>query len=143
MQKLSFLFLLTFFSAFNILAAQQTAVITGNEPGWYKIAEQTVAFNTDRDEIMIVGADKFRAIQLRATDAHIHIEDMNVKYDIPGSEERVKEDIQLRTDFKKGDHSRVIYLQYPCLKLHNITFVYRTVPNQRYEKAHIEVYALK
>ena len=129
--------------AFNTLKAQQTAVITGNEPGWYKIAEKVVDFKADRDQFLIEGADKFRAIRLRVTDAHIHFEDMNVVYDLPGTPEQVKEDVQLRSDFKAGENSRVIYLQYPCLHLHHISFVYGTVPNARYEKAHVEVYALK
>ena len=143
MKKLSFVLGLVVFLSFNMLKAQQTAVITGNEPGWYKIAEKVVDFKADRDMFLIEGADKFRAIQLRVTDAHIHFEDMNVVYDLPGTPEQVKEDVQLRSDFKAGEKSRIIYLQYPCLKLHQISFVYGTVPNARYEKAHVEVYGLK
>ena len=130
-------------SAFNVLKAQQTTVITGNEPGWYKIAEKVVDFKSDRDQFLIEGADKFKAIRLRVTDAHIHFEDMNIVYDLPGTQEQIKEDVELRKDFKTGEHSRVIDLQYPCLKLHQISFVYGTVPNARSEKAHVEVYALK
>ena len=143
MKKLSFILGLVIFLSFNMVKAQQTAVITGNEPGWYKIAEKVVDFKADRDMFLIEGADKFRAIQLRVTDAHIHFEDMNVVYDLPGTPEQVKEDVQVRSDFKAGEKSRVIYLQYPCLKLHQISFVYGTVPNARYEKAHVEVYGLK
>ena len=96
MKKLSFILALVVFSAFNILKAQQTAVITGNEPGWYKIAEKVVDFKTDRDQFLIEGADKFRAIRLRVTDAHIRFEDMNIVYDLPGTPEQIKEDVELR-----------------------------------------------
>jgi hypothetical protein len=143
MKQLSIILSLVLLLGFNTLRAQQTAVITGNEPGWYKIAEKVVDFKADRDHFLIEGADKFRAIQLRVTDAHVHFEDMNVVYDLPGTPETVKEDVELRRDFKPGEHSRVIELQFPCLKLHQISFVYGTVPNARYEKAHVEVYGLK
>ena len=143
MRKLSFISLLLIFSAFNMLRAQQTSVVTSNKPGWHKIAEQTVDFKTDRDEILILGADKFKAIQLKVTDARIRIEDMDVRYDLPGMQDRLKEDIQVRADFKAGDRTRIIYLKYPCLKLYNVSFVYRTIPNWHFEKAHIEVYGLK
>jgi hypothetical protein len=143
MRKISFILFLLIFSAGGVLKAQQPSVITNNKPGWHKIAEKVVDFKTDRDQIIISGADRFKAIQLRVTDAHIRIEDLNVTYDLPGMQEVAKEDVQVRKDFKTGERTRIIYLQYPCLKLHGISVVYKTVPNWRYEKAHVEIYGLK
>ena len=143
MKKLFFIPALLLFAGFSIVKAQQPAVITGNEPGWYKIGEKVVDFKSDRDHFWVEGADKFVAIQLRVTDAHIRFEDMNIVYELPGMPEKLKEDVELRSDFKAGDRSRVIALKYPCLRLYQISFVYGTVPNWRYERAHVEVYGLK
>ena len=133
---------LLFAAGFTAIKAQEV-VVMNYKPGWHKIAEKTVDFKIDHDEIIILGLDKFKAIQLKVTDARIHMEDMDVFYQVPNLTEDPKEDIQVRKDFKPGERTRIIYLQYPCLKLKKIRFVYATVPNQRYEKAHIEVYALK
>jgi hypothetical protein len=143
MKRSLVIFSLLVLTGFNSIKAQQPVVVTNYKPGWHKIAEKSVGFNVDKDEIVILGADKFKAIQLKVTDAHIHMEDMDVFYQVPGINEDPKEDIQIRKDLKTGERTRIVYLQYPCLKLKKITFVYRTVPNRRYEKAHIEIYALK
>jgi hypothetical protein len=143
MQKHFFILTMLIFSAFTILKAQQPSVITSNKPGWHKIGEKIVDFKADKDEIIVLGADKFKAIQLKVTDARIHMEDINVVYDLPGISETFKEDVAVRSDFKAGDRTRIIYLKYPCLKMNKIVFVYRTVPNWKYEKAHVEVYGLK
>ena len=68
---------------------------------------------------------------------------MDVSYDLPNMEQKLKEDIQVRKDFTTGARSRIIYLQYPCLKIHDISFAYKTVLNRKFEKAHVEVYGLK
>src|SRR5258706_738508 len=122
MQKQFFILTIIVFSAFTILKAQQPSVITNNKPGWHKIAEKIVDFKADRDEIIVLGADKFKAIQLKITDARIHMEDLNVVYDLPGITETFKEDVPVRSDFKAGDRTRIIYLKYPCLKLNKIVF---------------------
>ena len=141
MKKTYFILLVFALMFCNALKAQ--VAVYGNKPGWYRIAQKSVDFRSDQDQVEIVGADKFKAIQLKVTDARIHFEDLNVIYDLPGVTQEFKEDISVRSDFKPGDKTRIIYLKYPCLKINKIRFVYRTVPNFRYEKAHIEIYGLK
>lgn len=126
----------------NHVFAQQIAV--GNyKPGWNKLAELNVSFNADKDNLTVVGADKFQAIYIKVTDAHIHFDDLDVRYNIPGVTQDIKEDISIRGDFKAGEHSRIIYLRYPCLRLENVIFKYSSVLNWRSEKAHVELWGLK
>src|ERR1700755_489844 len=125
---------------FSIQTLKPQVAVYSNEPGWYKIAEKTVDFKTDRDQVTIVGADKFKAIQLKVTDARLHFDDLSVVYDLPGVTEEFKEDLSIRSDFKPGEKTRIIYLKYPCLKISKVVFLYKSVPNWRYEKAHVEIY---
>jgi hypothetical protein len=53
------------------------------------------------------------------------------------------EDIPVRNDFKQGTESRAIDLKGYERKIKEITFVYRTVPNWKGDRAHIEIYGLK
>ena len=120
------------------LKAQKVEVVTNNKPGWHKIGETTVDFKVDRDVVKVWGADRFKALQIKATDAPVHIEDMQIVY-----ENGEPEDIAIRYDFKKGTVSRAIDLKGYERKIKEISFVYRTVPNWKGEKAHVEIYGLK
>lgn len=141
MKKAYVILSLLFIISFSALNAQQ--IMYSSKPGWYRIGQKSVDFKADRDEIVILGADKFKAIQLKVTDARVHFDDFFVIYNLPGVKEIFKEDINIRSDFKQGEKTRIIYLKYPCLKINKVVFMYRTVPNYRFEKARIEVYGLK
>ena len=126
------------FVSLSSLRAQKVEVVTNNKPGWHKIGETNVDFKTDKDVVKVWGADKFKALQIKAVDAPVHIENMQVVY-----ENGEPEDIPIRYDFKKGTESRAIDLKGYERKIKEINFVYRTVPNAKDEKAHIEIYGLK
>lgn len=120
------------------LHAQKAEVLLSKKAGWHKIGEASVTFKTEKDEFLIMGADRFRAIRIKVTDAPVHIEDMQVHYD--GGD---KEDISVRSDFKAGGQSRIINLQPHKKGLKTVSFVYHTVPNVSAEKAHLELWGLK
>jgi hypothetical protein len=120
------------------LRAQKVEVVTNDKPGWHKIGETHVDFKTDKDVVKLIGADKFKALQIKAVDAPVHIEDMQVVY-----ENGEPEDIPVRYDFKQGTESRAIDLKGYERKIKEINFVYRTVPNWKGDRAHIEIYGLK
>ena len=120
------------------LKAQKVEVITSNKPGWHKIGETTVDFKTDLDKVLIVGADNFKAIKLKATDAPVHIENLEVVYGNGDPEQ-----IPIRFDFKAGSDSRQIDLKGKDRKVKQINLVYRTVPNWKGDKAHVEIWGLK
>ena len=120
------------------LRAQKVEVVTNDKPGWHKIGETHVDFKTDKDVVKVWGADKLKALQIKAVDAPVHIENMEVVY-----ENGEPEDIPIRYDFKQGTESRAIDLKGYERKIKEINFVYRTVPNWTGDKAHIEIYGLK
>lgn len=136
--KKTILILLATVFMINVLNAQKPEVITNNKPGWHKIGDANVSFKTDKDEFVVFGKDKFKAIQVKVTDAPVRIEDMQVWYD--GG---AKEDVPLRSDFNAGGESRIIDLKEHSSGIKKVTFVYRTRPNMRVDKAHIELWGLK
>jgi len=135
--KKTFLFLFAVLT-FSVLHAQKPEVVTNNKPGWHKIGDATVDFKSDKDAFLIMGKDKFKAIQIKVTDAPVRMEDMQVYYDGGG-----KEDIQVRSDFKPGSESKIIELQKATGGLNKVTFYYKTVQNMKAEKAHLELWGLK
>src|SRR5947199_2290746 len=90
----------------SCLKAQKVEVVTTDKPGWHKIGETTVNFKTDKDKVYIMGNDHFRSILLKAVDAPVHIENLEVVY---GDGE--PEEIPVRNDFKAGSESRNIDLK--------------------------------
>jgi hypothetical protein len=120
------------------LKAQKVSVITNNKPGWHKIGETTADFKTDKDVIKVWGDDKFKSLKIKAVDAAVHIDEMTVVY-----QSGEPEIIPVRYDFKQGTESRNIDLAGFERKVKEIDFIYRTVPNYKVDKAHIEIWGLK
>src|SRR5204863_5805506 len=103
-----------------------------------KIGETTADFKAEKDELIVLGADAFKSIKIKVTDAPIHIADLEVYY-----ESGDNESIPLKSDFKAGGESRVIDLKGNTRALKKVVFVYNTVPNSKNDKAHVELYGLK
>jgi hypothetical protein len=137
MKKTLFVLAVAIFSI-TTLKAQKVAVVTNNKPGWHKIGETTVDFKSDKDVIKIWGADKFKSIRIKATDAPVHIENLEIVY-----QDGQPEKIPVRNDFKAGADSRQIDLEGYERRLKEINMVYRTIPNWKGDKAHIEIWGLK
>lgn len=132
------LFLTVSFAVTSIASAQKPAVVTSGKPGWHKIGETTVDFKADKDALIVLGADKFKAIQIKVTDAPIKLEDLEVYY-----ENDTKQDVQVRNIFKAGEKTRIIDLTGGDRNLKKVVFVYHSIPNWKGEKAHVELYGLK
>lgn len=113
-------------------------IVISDKAGWHKIAETSVEFKKDRDEVAVVGADRFASIKFKVTDASINLLDLEVYF-----ENGMKQDISLASVIKQGDESRVIDLNSAERDIKKIVFVYTTVPNQKEEKAHVEIWGLK
>jgi len=120
------------------LKAQKVEVVTTDKPGWHKIGETTVDFKTDKDKVLILGNDHFKSLRLKAVDAPVHIENLEVVYGDGDPEE-----IPVRYDFKAGSESRNIDLKGYDRKIKEVNLVYRTIPNWKGDKAHIEIWGLK
>jgi hypothetical protein len=136
--KKTLLILLATVLTVGVLHAQKPEVITSHTAGWHKIGDASVDFKTDKDQFLVLGADRFKSIQLRVNDAPVHIDDMQVFYDGGG-----KEDVSVRSDFQPGSQSREIELKNGSAKIKKVVFVYKTVPNATADKAHIELWGLK
>lgn len=137
MKKILFVLLATVFAA-TAVNAQKPEVVTNNKEGWHKIGEAKVNFKTEKDAFLILGADKFKSIQIRVKDAPIRLEDLNIEYD--GG---IKEDVSLKTNFAAGSKSRVIDLKNNTKGLKKVEFLYKTVPNGSGDRAEIELWGLK
>ena len=137
MKKLFFIFFSAVITA-GVLQAQQPEVVTGNKPGWRKIGDSKVDFKSDKDQFLIIGADRFKSVQVKVFDAPVHIEKMEIEYD--GG---TKEEVALASDLKPGSESNVIELKNNSAELKKVTFVYRTVPNTTGDKAKLELWGLK
>lgn len=118
--------------------AQKPAVVTDKAAGWQKIGETKASFETDRDELVVLGADRFKSIRLHVTDASLNLLDLEVYYETGD-----KEDIAVRQEIRAGGETRVIDLKGKDRELKKVVFIYKTVPNSAKDKAKVELWGLK
>ena len=130
------LFVLT--ASVGKLCAQQPKVVMSDKAGWHKIAETSVSFSKERDDLLITGADKFSAIKIKVTEAPINLMSMVIYFD--GGE---KQNVELNSQLKMAGETKVINLNGGERDLDKITFVYKTLDNRKDDKAHVEVWGLK
>ena len=124
--------------SFGAVSAQKTEVITSDKAGWHKIGETTVDFSRDRDEIKVMGADRFATVQFKVTDAPIELIAMEVYF-----ESGDKQDIKINMAVKAPGESRMIDLNGGERSLKKIVFIYKTLPNMKDAKAHVELWGMK
>jgi hypothetical protein len=86
----------------------------------------------------VLGADKFKSIRIKVTDAPIHIASMVIYY-----ESGDPQNVDLASDLKAGGESRVIEVQGGARAIKRVAFVYKTVANAKNDKAHVELYGMK
>ena len=118
--------------------AQEPAVMLSNKPGWHKIGEIKADFKMENESISVMGADKFKAILLKVTDASINIEGIQVFY-----ESGEMEEFNVKNELKAGAETRKMDLKDGPQEIKKVTFTYKTVANEQDEKAHVELYGLK
>jgi len=138
MKKVLMISLLVIAGSIGIMKAQQPAVVTSDKTGWHKIGETTVSFTKERDEVMVMGADRFASIKFRVMDAPIDLQSLEVYY-----ESGDKQDVKVNMPIKAQGESRVIDLNGGERSLKKIVFVYKTVGAQKNGKAHVEIWGLK
>lgn len=123
---------------FGAANAQTPAVMVSDKTGWHEIAEKTVDFQKESDEIVVMGADRFASIKFKVEDAPIYLTSLEIYYE---SGDNQKVDVNMPVQLK--GFSRVIDLNGGERSLKKIVFVYKTLPNRKDTKAEIEVYGLK
>ena len=121
-----------------VAMAQEPAIMFSKKPGWHKIGEVKADFKMENESIAVMGADKFKSILLKVTDAPINIANVEVLY-----ESGDKEDFDVKKEMKANSETRVIDLKRPNQEIKKVIFTYKTLPNSKAEKAHVELYGLK
>jgi allophanate hydrolase subunit 1 len=139
MKKVLPIILLAIAGSFGTANSQQTTVVSNDTSGWYKIGEAKVDFKKDRDEILVLGADKFKSIKLKVINAPIELKDLEIYF-----ETGKKQDVKINKSLKAAGETSVIDLEDGEKRsLKKIDFIYKTVPNNMDVKAVVEVWGLK
>jgi dihydrofolate reductase len=124
--------------AANQAMAQDPGIVTSDKAGWHKIGEVKANFKLENESIVVMGADRFKSIKLKVTDAPINIEKVTVYYESGDAEE-----LSVRNELKAGAETRVLDLKGNDRELKKVVFSYKTLPNAKNDKAHVELYGLK
>lgn len=125
-------------AGYSEMQAQQPAVVVSDKTGWHKIGETKVDFTKDKDEVIVMGSDRFATIKFKVTDAPIEITDIEVYYESGDNQK-----ITLGTAIKSPGESRVIDLNGGERAVKKIVFMYKTIPNYKDKKAHVEIWGNK
>jgi hypothetical protein len=137
MKKTMILILLAI-AGYGVACAQLPKVITSDKKGWHKIGETSVNFKKETDEIVILVANRFAAIQLKVDDAPIDLISAEAYY-----ESGDKQDLKIMGSIKAPGESDVINLNGGERTLKKIILVYKTIPNYKDKNAHVEIWGLK
>jgi len=139
MKKVLSIILFAMAVSYGTASSQQTTVISTDTSGWYKIGEANVDFSRDRDEIIVLGADKFKSIKLKVINAPIDLKDLEVYF-----ETGKRQDVKINASLKAAGESQVIDLEGGEQRsLKKIVIVYKTLANNMDVKAYIQVWGLK
>jgi hypothetical protein len=138
MKKIALILSVLLLGVMSSIMAQEPAIVASKKPGWHKIGEVTASFKMETESIVVLGADEFKSIKLKVTDAPINIEDVVVYYESGKSQQ-----IPVRGTLASGAETAVFKLDRPTDDLKKISFTYKSEPNYRGDKAHVELYGLK
>jgi len=125
-------------SALVGLAIQEPIIIPDDDKGWIKIGETTVDFTRDKDEILVMGSDRFEALKFKVVDAPVEILTLEVHFE--------KGDLQLirpEALVKAPGESLSMNLAPGERSIRKVVFVYRSVKGNAGKKAHVELWGLK
>jgi hypothetical protein len=137
MKKLIVLFIVSVVCG-RMAFAQDPAVIASNKPGWHKIGEVKADFKTENESIIVMGKDKFKSVKLKVTDAPIDISNVIIYYEGDGMQE-----IPATGMLSAGAETKTYELDYPDKEIKKVSFTYKSEPNYKGNKAHVELYGLK
>lgn len=133
------LFVLLSVVSYTTVSAQQPGIVLSDKSGWHKIGETTVNFNTETDEILVIGANRFSAVQIKVTDAPVNLKSFDIYFD--------KGDMQsvaVGEDIKAPGESRVVQLDGKGERvIRKVIFTYNTATGNAGNRAHLELWGLK
>jgi hypothetical protein len=138
MKKLSLVLAVLAVVLVNIAYAQKPSVMLSDKPGWHKIGEVKADFKMENQSIAVMGNDQFKSILLKVTDAPINIENVTVVF-----ENGESQDVNVKSELQAGAETRQIDLKGGSPAIKQVKFTYKTLPNQKDDKAHVELYGMK
>jgi hypothetical protein len=122
--------------------AQKVGVVLDEDAGWHKIGTLTADFSTEKDAMLVIGADRFKKLKLKVIDAPVSIYDLRVEY-----ENGEIQTLEVRQDLKAGEVSKVLDLKMEdgqAWEIKNVVMVFQTAAkSERRDKAKVELYGLK
>lgn len=138
MKKILILAVLALTAGYTEMKAQQPAVVVSDKTGWHKIGETKVDFTKEREEVIVMGADKFASIKFKVTEAPIDLTSIEVFYE-SGDNQMVS----IGYPIKAPGESRLIDLNGGERSIKKIVLMYKTIPNYKDKKAHVEIWGNK
>jgi hypothetical protein len=136
MKKIMLVLVMFAVAQLNLAHAQKPGVVVSDKAGWHKVGEVKADFKMEKESIVVMGADMFKSIKLMVTDAPINIVSLKVYY-----EDGMVDDVTVRSEIKAGGETRSIDVKMKDIK--KVEFVYKTIPNAKEDKAHVELYGMK
>ena len=125
-------------SSYSTAFAQVPKIVISDKDGWHKIGHTRVNFEKDRDAISVIGSRKFSTIKFQVTVAPIIISDLEVYYSSGDMQK-----ININETIKSPGESRVIDLKGGERNLKKVVFIYKTLPNRKDKKAHVQLWGYK
>jgi hypothetical protein len=118
--------------------SKKTTLVVSDREGWQKIEESIVNFESEKEEITLVGSNSFAKLKLVVFDAAIELNDMEVYY-----ENGRKQEVSLKSTMKEDEQSRVIDVFGKESPITKIVFTYKTLPNKEKEKGMVQLWGFK
>jgi hypothetical protein len=121
------------------MLAQKPKIVASDKTGWHKIGETTVDFKTETDEILVIGANRFKSLKIKVTDAPINLVSIDIDFD-----KGDRQSVTIGQEIKSPGETRVIPLKGNSERnVQKVTFRYKTVSSSTDKKAHVELWGLK
>lgn len=129
--------ILTLVGVSSKISAQQPAIVVSDKTGWHKITETRVDHKVEKDEVMVMGADRFENIILKVTDAPVDLKSVDIYF-----EDGTSQKANIGKSFKSPGQSDLITLKGEK-EIKKIVFLYKTMTTQEDKKGHVEVWGMK
>jgi hypothetical protein len=133
------LFVLLLAANYSKTFAQKPKVVLSDKEGWHKIGETIVNFNTETDEILVIGANRFRSVKIKVTNAPVNLKSFDIYFD-----KGDKQSVTVGQDIKDPGETRVVQLNGNGERVvKKVTLIYKTAAGNSGNKAHVELWGLK
>jgi len=137
MKKAYLIIIFLFIGGAFKLAAQTGSVMLNEKSGWQKIGEMSASFKTEKETILVLGADKFKSLKLKVSDAALNITSAMVLYENGQTQE-----LLVKGELKAGTETEAIIVK-PEYEIKKVVLVYKSIENLKKAKAKVELFGLR